>query len=69
MDYIRMQHLGPGWPAGKWIMIISQLEQQRHTQAHCLISDQLAVRLALCAMLDILMASPGTLQTKRTALT
>lgn len=42
-----MQHLGPGWPTGKWIMIIWRLEQQRHTQAHRLISDQLAARLSL----------------------
>lgn len=38
MDCIRMQHLGPGWAAGKWIMIISQLEQQKHTQVHRLVS-------------------------------
>lgn len=25
-----MQHLGPKCPTGKWIMIISELEQQRH---------------------------------------
>ena len=55
MDYIRMQHLGPGWPTGKWIMIIWRLEQLRHTQAHRLISDQLV------AIHHIMMAAPTTL--------
>lgn len=29
-----MQHLGPECPSGKWIMIISELEQQRHEGLH-----------------------------------
>lgn len=42
-----MLHLGPKFSTGKWIMIILELEQQKHTWAHLLISDQLAVMLPL----------------------
>lgn len=51
-----MQHLGPKFSTGKWIMIISELEQQKHTWAHPLISDQLAVMrsLALLVVLSML---------------
>lgn len=38
-----MQHLGPKFSTGKWIMIISEPEQQKQAWAHLLISDQLAV--------------------------
>lgn len=62
MDYIRMQHLCPGWPTGKWIVIISQLEQQRHTEAHRFISDQLAVRLSSPALLGVIIAPFSRLQ-------
>lgn len=62
MDYIRMLHPGPGWLTGKWIVIISQLEQQRHTQAHRLLSDQLAVGLALADILGSGMAMSSTVQ-------
>lgn len=39
--------LAPKVSAGKWIVIISELEQQKHTWAHLLISDQLAVMHSL----------------------
>lgn len=57
-----MLHPGPGWLTGKWIVIISQLEQQRHTKAHRLLSDQLAVGLALADILGSGMAMSSTVQ-------
>lgn len=65
MDYIRMQHLGPGWPPGKWIMIISLLET---TETHMGPSPHIrsiSGEALSSAILNIVMAAPSSLKKKK----
>ena len=53
-----MQHLGPGWPPGKWIMIISPLET---TETHMGPSPHIrsiSGEALSSAILNIVMAAP-----------